>query len=116
MDQLFLFNILHGKIDLSRLLERLSLRVPNVHTRALELFLLPTSRSNFLINDPLVRALRSSNINDYKMKDSPNKSFVHNVLKNVKSSSIPHLKRMDLYHAVFVSKCIKHGFSPIFFF
>jgi Reverse transcriptase (RNA-dependent DNA polymerase) len=66
-DQLFLFNLLHGKIDSSRLLERISLRVPNIHTRSREPFLLPTSRSNFLMNDPLVKAMRSLNNNNFDL-------------------------------------------------
>ena len=43
-DQLFLFNLLHGKIDSSRLLERICLHVPKVHTRSRETFHIPTSR------------------------------------------------------------------------
>jgi hypothetical protein len=64
-DQMFLLNLLLGKVDSSRLLERISLQVPNVHTRSRETFYIPTSRSNFLMNDPLVRAMQSINDNDF---------------------------------------------------
>lgn len=66
-DHLLLFNLLHGKVDAPRLLERINIRIPSFHTRSQEPFLLPTSRSNFLMNDPLVRAMRSSNNNNFDL-------------------------------------------------
>lgn len=52
-DQLHFSNLPHGKVDSSLLLERISLWVLNMHTRYREPFLLPTSRSNFSVNDLL---------------------------------------------------------------
>lgn len=60
-DQLFLFKLLYVKVHSSRLIERISLHVSNVYIRSQEPFLLPSSRSNFLRNDPLVRATRFLN-------------------------------------------------------
>jgi len=54
VDRIFLLKLIHGKIDAPRLLERISLRVPTANTRSTDSFHIPTSRSNFLSNDPLV--------------------------------------------------------------
>jgi len=53
-----------GKINALRLLERISLRVPTAYTRSTESFHIPTFRSYLLSNDPLIRAMRSSNNNN----------------------------------------------------
>ncbi|KAF0757536.1 Uncharacterized protein FWK35_00007785, partial [Aphis craccivora] len=54
-----------AKIDAPRLLERISLRVPTANTRSTDSFHIPTSCSNFLANDPLVRAMRNLNNNNF---------------------------------------------------
>ncbi|KAL4131796.1 hypothetical protein QTP88_009052 [Uroleucon formosanum] len=65
VDRIFLLKLIQGKIDAPRLLERISLRVPTVNTRSTDSFHIPTSRSNFLSNDPLVRAMRNLNNNNF---------------------------------------------------
>lgn len=59
-----IFIQLHGKVDSSCLLQRISLHVPNIHNRSREPFLLFISRLNFLMNNPLVKAMRSVNNNN----------------------------------------------------
>lgn len=67
-DRLFSFNLLHAKVDSSRLLERISLRVsfifefiPDHESHPS----IPASRSIFLMNDPLVKPMqRFINNND----------------------------------------------------
>jgi len=49
-DQLFSLNLLHGKVNASRLLERISLCIPSVHTRSQEPFQLTNSRLVFGLN------------------------------------------------------------------
>jgi len=66
-DPIFLLKLIQGKFDAPRLLERISLRVPSANTRSTDSFHIPTSRSNFLSNDPLVRAMRSLNNNDFDL-------------------------------------------------
>jgi len=64
-DRIFLLKLIQGKFDAPRLLERISLRVPSANTKSTDSFHIPTFRSNFLSNDPLVRAMRSLNNNDF---------------------------------------------------
>jgi len=59
--QNFALNLLHSKIDSPRLLERIHLRVPRINARTTDTFHIPISCSNFLINDPLLRSMRSLN-------------------------------------------------------
>jgi len=64
-DRNFLLKLIQGKIDAPRLLERIGFRVPTANTRSTDSFHIPTSRSNFLSNDPFVRAMRNLNNNNF---------------------------------------------------
>ena len=58
----FITGLLNGQIDAPRLLEKLSIKVPS-STRSQETYYIPTSRSNFTANAPLLRMMRIYNLN-----------------------------------------------------
>jgi hypothetical protein len=58
----FITGLANGQIDAPRLLERLSIQVLS-STRSQETFYIPTSRSNFSANAPLLRMMRIYNLN-----------------------------------------------------
>jgi len=67
-DHNFLLKLIQSNFDAPHLLEHISHRAPAVHTRSPATFHVITFHSNFLLNDPFVRTIRSLNNNNVYIK------------------------------------------------
>lgn len=76
-DVLMMGRIMRGELQVSKLLQEVSLNVPVVNLRNFELFHIPFRRTNFAQNSPLIRMLRACN----ELRDVDIFHLNHDVLK-----------------------------------
>lgn len=58
----FIINLVHGSIDTTRLLSKVSFHVPRLESRHNRMFEINTRKTDYLCNDPIQRMMRLINL------------------------------------------------------